>query len=227
MMRYAALFYRFFACPPPCLAGLGTRALAGFVSVLPAIQPARSKFCSCEAVSVLPDPITPFFCISSNSCFISGSTVQVSVRFTCIVQELGRRTVLHQLRRTEHQSHRHDGHEDHRVLEERQRRDYDWSASGVGTLRIRSTYSQSAPGKSTSSLQPSTQSLAHCHPLPCSRPCYPIHSLGTSAMPSLLPSSPHYLLQPPQRSHQFAAARIDSRGSVRKRDMTLRLRLRS
>ena len=79
MQRNVSMIYRFFDCP----AGLCPRGVLP-ESVLPAIQDARSKFCICDAVFVVPDPRTPFFCISSNSSFISGSTVMLLVSLSIV-----------------------------------------------------------------------------------------------------------------------------------------------
>lgn len=114
----APVIYRFLACP----AELCVVALALPESVLPAIHEARSKFCSCWAVLVVPEPKTPFFCISSNSSFISGSTKHVSVTASTrsVLLPL---TVLHEFRHAEYETHGHNSHDDHGVLQERQWRD--------------------------------------------------------------------------------------------------------
>jgi hypothetical protein len=60
-------------------AGLWPPLFAPESVVFPAIHDARSKFWICAAVFVVPEPRTPFFCISSISAFISGSMFSISL----------------------------------------------------------------------------------------------------------------------------------------------------
>ena len=76
-ISYVGIDTYFFFPPPPPADPLSAPELVPF----PASQPAMSKFCSCDAAP--PEPlIGPFFCISSNSCFISGSTVELRQHYS-------------------------------------------------------------------------------------------------------------------------------------------------